>query len=199
LQQIVLSGPKTTSDKRRSGVLHGIPRDTLLLVVILCSACGSSLPGATPPTPVPTTPATPTQSPVYRPAANWIGDATVTAVRRGSGGPCGWGTTIGETRSGVEWNIQMTSGWITLDQDLPNWPSDDLPYSGSVRGTHFEATFYQGDDYLRGACQFRAATITGDFSADFSTFQAVEMLGWGTPEAGTAVERRWVARRVAPQ
>jgi hypothetical protein len=92
----------------------------------------------------------------------------------------------------------MTGSSITLDQDLPNWPTDDLPYSGTVRGTHFEGMYYQGDDYLKWVCQFRGATIAGEFDADFSTFQAVETLGWGTPETGTSVERRWVARRVTP-
>ena len=167
------------------------------LLIIVCAACGGGSPAA--PTSAPTAPSTPVATPPPRPAANWTGDATVTAVRRGSGGPCGWGTMLGETTSSVEWNIQMTGSSITLDQDLPNWPSDDLPYSGNVRGTHFEATYYQGDDYLRWVCQFRAAAITGDFSADFSTFQALETLGWGTPETGTMVERRWVARRVAPR
>ena len=169
-------------------------RWTMFAVLIsVCGACGGSSPAVPAPTAVPTAPTTPA-TPTPRPVANWNGDATVTAVRRGSGGPCGWGTTLGETRSGVEWNVQMTGSSITLDQDLPNWPTDDLPYSGSVRGTHFEATYYQGDDYLRWVCQFRAATITGDFDAGFSTFQAVETLGWGTPDNGTSVERRWLAR-----
>jgi hypothetical protein len=167
----------------------------LTLTIIICSACGGGSPGITAPTPLITTPSTPVANPPPRPVANWIGEATVTAVQRGFGGPCGWGTTLGETRSGVEWNIQMTGSSITLDQDLPNWPTDDLPYAGSMRETHFAASYYQGDDYLRWACQFRAATIKGDFSADFSTFQAVETLGWGTPESGTTVERRWVGRR----
>jgi hypothetical protein len=170
----------------------------LILIVGICGACGGGSPAIPAPTPVATAPITPAATPTRRPVANWTGDATVTAVRRGTGGPCGWGTMLGETRNGVEWNIQMTGSSITLDQDLPNWPSDDLPYAGSVRGTHFEATYFQGDDYLRWVCQFRAATITGDFKADFSTFEAVETLGWGTPESGTSVERRWVARRVTP-
>jgi hypothetical protein len=174
-------------------------RSTILVVLTtVCGACGGGSPAVPAPTPVATAPITPAIPPP-KPVANWTGDATVTAVQRGSGGPCGWGTTLGETRSGVEWNIQMTGSSITLDQDLPNWPSDDLPYTGSVRGTHFEGTYYQGDDYLRWVCQFRAATIAGDFNADFSTFQAVETLGWGTPESGTSVERRWVARRVTPR
>ena len=176
----------------------GTVRSTTLLLVLISvsAACRGGSPAVPAPTPISTAPTTPVAIPTPRPLANWTGDATVTAVRRGTGGPCGWGTTLGDTRSGVEWNIQMTGGSITLDQDLPNWPTDDLPYSGSVRGTHFEGTYYQGDDYLRWVCQFRGATITGDFDPDFSTFQAVETLGWGTPESGTSVERHWVARRV---
>jgi hypothetical protein len=173
-------------------------RVTTVVVLIICGACGGGSPAVLAPTPVPTAPTTPVIAPTPRPVANWTGDATVTAVRRGTGGPCGWGTTLGETRNGVEWNVQMTGSSITLDQDLPNWPTDDLPYSGTVRGTHFEGMYYQGDDYLKWVCQFRGATIAGEFDADFSTFQAVETLGWGTPETGTSVERRWVARRVTP-
>jgi hypothetical protein len=135
-------------------------------------------------------------APSPRPVANWLGDAIVTAARTGSGGPCGWGTRAGETRDGVEWNIQINGSSITLEQDLPNSPTDDLPYSGTLSGTHFEATYSQGDDYLRWACQFRGATMTGDFSADFSTFQAAETLGWGAPETGSTVERQWRGRRV---
>ena len=176
--------------------MRALVSSALIFITIVCTACGGGSPAIPVPTPVPSAPTAPVVTPTPRPVANWTGDANVTAVRHGTGGPCGWGTTLGETRSGVEWNIQMTGNSITLDQDLPNWPTDDLPYSGSVRGTHFEGTYYQGDDYLKWVCQFRGATITGDFDADFSTFQAVETLGWGTPETGTSVERRWVARRV---
>lgn len=172
---------------------------TLVVLITVCGACGGASPAVPAPTPVPTASSAPPSIPTPKPVANWTGDATVTAVRRGSGGPCGWGTSPGETRNGVEWNVEITGSSITLDQDLPNWPTDDLPYSGNVRGTHFEATYYQGDDYLRWVCQFRGATITGDFDRDFSTFQAIETLGWGPPETGTSVERHWVGRRAMPR
>jgi hypothetical protein len=127
---------------------------------------------------------------------NWLGDATVVSAKYGSGGPCGWGTQVGETRAGVYWHIEVHGDAIELDQDLPNWPTDDLPYKGTLRGTHFTATYEQGGDYLRSVCPFRGATIAGEFSSDFSTFEASETLGWGTPETGTSVERHWIGRFV---
>src|SRR5215471_11854932 len=54
--------------------------------------------------------------------ANWIADATVTSVT-GTGG-CGWGITAGDTRTGVWWRITQNGGSITLDEDMPNWPTD---------------------------------------------------------------------------
>jgi hypothetical protein len=113
------------------------------------------------------------------------------AANYGSGGPCGWGTSVGQTRAGVEWNINISGNSISLDEDMPNWPTDDIPYSGTLSGTQFNATYSSGSDYLRWVCQFREATLTGTFNADFSTFEAMETLAWGTPETGTTVQRRW--------
>jgi hypothetical protein len=59
-------------------------------------------------------------------AANWITDAT---VQSSTGGGCGWGTAVGDTRSGVLWRVKQTGDSVTLDEDMPNWPTDDIPYS----------------------------------------------------------------------
>jgi hypothetical protein len=124
-------------------------------------------------------------------SANWIGDATVTAAS-GSGG-CGWGRKIGETRSGVLWQIVISGTTVTLDEDMANWPTDDLPYSGTLNGRQFAAQFTQTTP--AGVCQFASATLTGTFSDDFSTFTADETVRWGTGTAQTIVQRQWQARK----
>jgi hypothetical protein len=48
----------------------------------------------------------------------------------------------------------------------------------------------------RIVCQFREGSISGSFSSDFSTFDAVETLIWGTPGTETIVERHWVGSRL---
>jgi hypothetical protein len=142
----------------------------------------------------PTTPA-----PVSAPSngANWTANATVTAVTRGSAPPCGWGTSVGDTRAGVEWRITMTGEQVSLDEDMRNWPTDDVPFAGRLSGVQFTASYASGSDYARYVCQFREGTLSGTFSSDFSTFDAVETLIWGTPETQTVVQRHWVGSRLS--
>lgn len=175
---------------------HLLFRTALVLLTVACSGCDHAPAAALTPSPVPQTPAATPPAPVPYPVVNWLADATVVAVTRGDGGPCGWGTSPGETRKDVYWRIDMRGDAIELDEDLPNWPTDDILYKGTLKGTHFTATYSQGDDYLLYVCRFRGATITGDFSSDFSTFEAEETLGWGTPDDGTTVRRHWTGRFV---
>jgi hypothetical protein len=126
--------------------------------------------------------------------ANWTADAVVTALKRGGSSPCGWGTTPGEKRS-VLWRVTVDGNAVTLDEDMGNWPTDDVPYKGTLNGVHFTASYRTGDDYLRYVCQFRGGTLTGTFNADLSTFDAVEIVVWGPPEDETTVERHWTGRR----
>ena len=123
--------------------------------------------------------------------ANWIGDATVTFAS-GSGG-CGWGRTVGETRSGVLWQVVISGTTVTLDEDMANWPTDDLPYSGTLNGRQFSAQYSQPTP--AGVCQFSSATLIGTFSDDFSTFTADETVRWGAGAAQTIVQRQWQARK----
>jgi hypothetical protein len=116
----------------------------------------------------------------------------------GPGAACGWGTRVGDTRTDVEWNISIETSAISLDEDMPNWPTDDVPYSGMLRGRQFDGSYFMGDDYLRWACQFKGGTLKGEFSMDFSTFDAIETLTWGPPERETIVTRRWVGRSLVP-
>ena len=115
--------------------------------------------------------------------------------RTGNAG-CGWGTTVGEDRKGVLWRVTLDELTILLDEDMSNWPTDHLSFSGTLNGLDFTADYYQGDDYARWVCQFREAHLTGRFSHDFSTFEAMETLVWGVPDRETVVRRRWVASRM---
>jgi hypothetical protein len=123
--------------------------------------------------------------------ANWIADATVTSVT-GTGG-CGWGITAGDARTGVWWRITQNGGSITLDEDMPNWPTDDVPFSGSLSGTQFAAADVESGG---GICQFRGEQLVGTFSADGQTFDASETLSWGSPTASVTVQRHWAGRRL---
>jgi hypothetical protein len=126
---------------------------------------------------------------------NWTGDAVVVSATLGSAQACGWGTSPGEVRNGVEWLITDTPNGISLDEDLRNSPTDDVPNSGHLAGTQFSATYTAGADYADYVCQFREATISGSFTSD-STFEAVETLVWGRPEVETTVHRRWTGSRL---
>jgi hypothetical protein len=89
----------------------------------------------------------------------------------------------------------MTADAISLDEDTPNWPTDDLPYLGHLTGAQFTATSKSGSDYASFVCQFREAAISGSFTSD-STFQAEETLIWGSPGSETSVKRHWNGSRL---
>ena len=142
--------------------------------------------------PVTESPVTPVQ-PVSTP--NWKADATVISVSSGSVAACGWGTSPGDTRNAVEWRISVTSDAISLDEDMRNWPTDDVPYAGHLAGAQFSATYTSASNYASFVCQFREAKISGTFTSD-STFDAEETLFWGPPTAETSVKRRWHGSRL---
>ena len=127
--------------------------------------------------------------------ANWTGDAVVTATG-GRSQACGWGTGAGDARPNVEWRVTLDGATVTLDEDMQNWPTDDVPYEGSVDGRQFSAAYSNGSDYLKYVCQFRGSTLTGTFSSDFASFDATETLAWGPPDSETVVQRRWVGRKL---
>jgi hypothetical protein len=166
----------------------------IFALLVFSAACGGTYETPTAPTPPPVVQMAPSVVPSKRPPTNWRADAVVTAVVRGSGGPCGWGTSPGETRAEVEWNIGIDGSSISMDEDMPNWPTDDIPYTGTLRGNEFTVAYESGPDYLKYVCQWRGATLSGRFSSDRSTFEAIENVFWGPVEGGTTVTRRWSGR-----
>lgn len=164
-----------------------------LLFVAACERRGDpTLPlapsvGSRAPSPVPSPP-----SPSS--ATNWRASATVLATV-GDGPACGWGVSVGDTRADVGWQVTVSGNAVSLDEDTRNWPTDDIPYAGTLSGLAFTAAYTQGPDYLNYACQFKGGTLAGTFNADFTLFEAHERLTWGPPEAETTVERHWTGSR----
>lgn len=127
--------------------------------------------------------------------SSWTADATVVSVTRGSTRACGWGTSPGEARSGVDWRIIQSADAISLDEDMRNWPTDDILYSGHLDRAQIAASYASASNYADYVCQFREASLTGSFTSD-STFDAVETLIWGTPGTETTVVRHWKGSRL---
>jgi hypothetical protein len=122
--------------------------------------------------------------------ANWTARARVVSATGGEG--CGWGRAPGETRDGVLWRIVIDDESILLDEDMRNWPTDDVAFRGTLEGRRFTARVEGSPDYLNYACQWRGGVLTGEFNADFTSFEADESLFWGPPQRETVVRRHWV-------
>ena len=161
-----------------------LPTRWIRFVALSCALFAASCAGD--PTVAPVSP-----SPIATPAPSspqdavlgaWRADAVVLS-RTGDAG-CGWGVTVGETRADVQWVLTSKGDSILMEEDMANWPTDHIPYSGTLTGRHFTARYSQGDDYLRWICQFKGGELAGSFSSDFSSFEAVETLTWGDPRDG---------------
>ena len=131
----------------------------------------------------------PPPSPYRVIVANWRGDATIVSVSGNAG--CGWGLTVGETRQGVAWYVATDRASFVMYEDVPNYPTDGLAYTGPLTGAQFDAMSTDGGG---GVCRFRGSTIHGTFSADFTTFEADETLVWGPPSNETRVQRHWLTQ-----
>lgn len=165
----------------------------LVCFVLLLAGCkgGSELSSS------PVLPHAPSPLPSLAPSnlANWRADSRVLA-ETGPPRACGSGTSTGETRTGVDWRVTITGESILLEEDMRNWPTDHIPFSGTLSGRQFSATYATGDDYAQYACQFKGGTLTGTFSGDFSSFEASETLVWGPPGSETTVQRSWIGSRL---
>jgi len=173
------------------GGLSIVKAQIILVATLMSAACSDMRAPIAPTVPsLPSTTAVPVPSPVN--GANWAADAIVVSATGGF--TCGWGTSPGETRSGVLWRIiTQEQDTITLDEDMPNWPTDDIPFRGRLTGTHFDA---EDVEVGGGVCAFRGGELTGVFSDDGLTFQATETLHWGSTEHFSTVQRRWMGRRL---
>ena len=178
---------------------NGQPFSAIFVIVcmgVTATACDSRTPvsfAPMAPTP-PTSVLPPTIGPRNVDLSNFTGDANV--VSRSGNGGCGWGTSIGEVRKGVLWRVSTDGPSVVLDEDMSNAPTDDVLFRGMLTGREFTASYFQGEDYARYVCQFREAHLSGQFSSDLSTFEALETLVWGVPGNETVVHRRWSARRL---
>jgi hypothetical protein len=143
------------------------------------------------PTPI-TTSTPPLQS--VPPPLNWLADRVFVGVSNPAG--CPNGARVGDSRNDVGWSIKIDGGAIKLDEDVGNWPNDDVPYSGTLSGTQFEASYSVRADSLQTACQWGGGTLTGEFNSDFTRFAATETLVWGPSESEVMVQARWTGRAV---
>jgi hypothetical protein len=160
------------------------------VAVVLTAGCDDAAPTRTllsPTTPAPSAPTLSRQG-------SWVGTARVVSVTSLGAQPCGWGTSLGDVRDEVGWQVRLGDETIELDQDMANWPMDHLAYAGRRAGRQFQATYWNGDDYLRWMCQFREATLTGTLSEDGLSFEADEVLAWGPPGGDVTVRRHWTVR-----
>jgi hypothetical protein len=91
------------------------------------------------------------------------------------------------------WRIAQTGTSVTLDEDTPNDPTDNVFYAGSLSGTNFTAADVEAGG---GICQFRGGELSGSFSDDGLHFDAVETLVWGSPGQEVKVQRHWTGSRL---
>src|SRR5262245_22289118 len=100
--------------------------------------------------------------------------------------------TPGQLFPGTRWRMNIGPGSIFLEQDITNAPNQQATFSGTLNGLDFIASSTNVGSFLLPSCLFRSSTLKGRFSPNFATFDAVELLTWGSPGAETTVQRNWV-------
>jgi hypothetical protein len=161
----------------------------VLLTVVACGSDTRSVAGPNDGASLGTNPSTPSSGTTVL-NVNWIGDATVESASDLGG--CGWGRMAGETREGVLWRVAISGTTVTLEEDMSNWPTDHIPFAGTLNGQQFTAEYTQRP---AGPCLFAGGTLIGTFADDFSTFTAIEVLHWGEGPTRTTVQRQWQVRK----
>lgn len=119
---------------------------------------------------------------------------TVTTVKS-----CAVIFTPGQIFPGTQWRVNMGSGSIFLQQDITNTPNIQPTFSGTFDGLNFAANSSNIGGALLPSCLFRNSTLTGQFAPDFRTFNATELLTWGSPGAETTIQRNWSGSAVVNQ
>jgi hypothetical protein len=119
---------------------------------------------------------------------------TVTTIKS-----CAVVFTPGQIFPGSQWRVNTGAGSIALTQDGTNAPNQQAFFSGTLDGLNFVANSSNVGSFLLPSCLFRSSTLTGRFSSDFRTFDANELLTWGSPGAETTIERKWVGAAVVNQ
>ena len=116
-------------------------------------------------------------------------------VTSDEGNVCGGATLIGATTKDIEWRITTDAAAILLEVDLVNYPDDHMRYAGTSTGLDFTGSYATGSEYLDFFCELRGGRLSGNFSADHSTFNATETLIWGPPSEERTVTRRWTGSK----
>ncbi len=124
----------------------------------------------------------------------WEANATVVEVT-GSGSACQNTISVGQTVTGIVWYIAITGNSISLDEDVRNAPTDDLPFAGTLDGHQFSAAYTTPASALDGPCPFRGATLSGSFNSDTSAFDATETILSGPAGAEMTIKRHWTGVR----
>ncbi len=107
-------------------------------------------------------------------------------------GACQLAGKVGDTVAGIPWSIEISGNAIVLDENPRNAPTDDTPFTGTLDGVQFSAAYTQPPG---GPCQFRGGTLVGSFNSDFSAFQAIETVTWGSGEAAATMQNQWRGTR----
>jgi hypothetical protein len=87
--------------------------------------------------------------------------------------------------------VGVTESAFALSLD----PLDGPIFEGELVGRSFADDFHMGGDYLATSCQFREASISGTFAADFGSFEARETQVFGPPGQEVTVVRLHRAHR----
>jgi len=138
---------------------------------------------------------------VFRPFVNpfSIFRTDLTIVRVSGFKSCAVIFTPGQIFPGQQWRVNMGSGSIFLQQNIINSPNAQATFSGTLNGLDFLASSSNVGSFLLPSCLFRSSNLRGRFSPNFRTFDATELLTWGSPGAETTVQRNWVGAAVADE
>jgi len=127
--------------------------------------------------------------PIVNPFSIFRADLTIVTVTTFKS--CAVIFTPGQLFPGTQWRMNIGSGSIFLQQDITNAPNQQATFSGTLNGLDFIASSSNVGSFLLPSCLFRSSTLKGRFSPNFATFDAVELLTWGSPGAETTVQRNW--------